>query len=465
MYYIIIEVVKILIGKSTMKKTRPAAAAGKFYTSDTHELTAQMDYFEANNVHDYDYKTRAIIVPHAGYIYSGQLASNGFQYLDKNVKNVFIIAPPHYVGIKDLALTKFDLWETPMGEIEINTEINKELAEIFACEFNDEAFRDEHSAEVQVPFIQKLLPHVKIIPILASNSEKIGRIISHYWEDKKNAFVISSDLSHFENSVNARKIDNITAEMIESKNIENFSAEQACGAVGICGLVKFAQEQNYSLVRVGLINSGDVTGDNSRVVGYGSWILYEGSKNEFIKKYFSDFVINTCKKSIMAGFDKEIPTCEKTPAIFNQLGACFVTLEKHGSLRGCIGSIIAYRSLMNDLIKNSQSSAFSDPRFQPLRKDEFDDLSINISLLSTPEEMHFENEADLLRQIKPFIDGIIIKERNYQAVYLPSVWEQLPDKTLFLNSLKVKAGLSENYFSQTFEAYRFTTEYISEEKN
>lgn len=443
-----------------MKKIRPTAAAGKFYTDNKQELASQLDYFEENNVHDYDYKTRAVIVPHAGYIYSGQLASNGFQYLDKNVKNVFIIAPPHYVGVKDIALSGFDLWSTPLGEIEVNKEINEELAEIFDCEINDEAFAEEHSAEVQVPFIQKLLPHVKIIPILASNIEKVERIIAYYWDDPKNVFVISSDLSHFHNSVDARKIDNVTAEMIETKNVEKFASEQACGAVGICALVNFCRIQNYSLIRVGLVNSGDITGDSSRVVGYGSWILYEGEKNEFIKKYFSDFVINTCKKSILAGLNKEAPLCEKTPAVFNQLGACFVTLEKHDNLRGCIGSIIAYSSLMNDLIKNSQNSAFSDPRFQPLRREEFDELSINVSLLSDPEEMHFENEADLLTQIRPFVDGIIIKERGYQAVYLPSVWEQLPDKTLFLNSLKVKAGLSENYFSQTFEAYRFTTEYI-----
>lgn len=443
-----------------MKHIKPAAAAGKFYTDDKNELSAQIDFFTQNNSPDYDYKARAIIVPHAGYMYSGQLASEGFQYLDKKVKNVFIIAPPHYVAVKEAALSSYEKWSTPLGEVEINKEINEELSEIFAFEYNDEAFEQEHSAEVQVPFIQKLLPHVKIIPILAGDIEKIERIISYYWDDKENAFVISSDLSHFENSVTARKIDNMTAEMIETRNMEKFSHEQACGATGICALANFGAKCNYSFIRVGLINSGDITGDTSRVVGYGSWILYEGEKNQFIKEYFPDFVINTCKKSILAGLKGEIPTCEKTPAVFNQLGACFVTLEKHGNLRGCIGSIIAHQSLMNDLIKNAQSAAFSDPRFQPLRQDEFDELEIDVSLLSDPEEMTFENEKDLLSQIRPFKDGIIIKERGYQAVYLPSVWEQLPDKVLFLNSLKVKAGLREDYFSQTFEAYRFTTEYI-----
>lgn len=447
-----------------MKKIKPTAAAGKFYTNNREDLLAQMDFFIANNAHDYKCKTRAIIVPHAGYMYSGQLACNGFQYLDKNVKNVFIIAPPHYVAVKNIALSVFEKWSTPLGEIEVNQEINTELVKKFGCEFEDDAFVDEHSIEVQLPFVQKFLPYVKIIPILAGHSyEKLTKIIAHYWQNPENAFVISSDLSHFYDTVQARKLDNTTAEMIESKDMDKFTPEQACGGVGICALVNFAKNRNYSLIRVGLTNSGDITGDNSRVVGYGSWLLYEGDKNSFIKKYFSNFAIETCKKSILSGLHQEIPQCEKTPAVFNEFGACFVTLEKNGELRGCIGSVIAHRALIEDLVKNAQNAAFSDPRFQPLKKDEFNDLSIDVSLLSTPEKMHFENETDLLAQIRPFIDGLIIKDRSYQAVYLPSVWEQLPDKATFLNSLKIKAGLTPKYFSSTFETYRFTTEYIKSE--
>lgn len=446
-----------------MKKIRPTAAAGKFYTDDKYELLAQLDCFSQTNLKEYDYKTRAIIVPHAGYIYSGQLASNGFQYLDNKVKNVFIIGPPHYVPVKNVALSSFEMWSTPLGEISVNQSINDELVQKFHCEFEDEAFRDEHSVEVQVPFVQKILSTVKIVPILTSNQEKIKKIMDYYWENPENAFVISSDLSHFYPSAEAKKIDSITADMIESKDIEKFDSRQACGAIGVCALVDSAKDKNYSLIRVGMINSGDVTGDNSRVVGYGSWLLYEGEKNTFIKEYFSEFVIDVCKKSISAGLNKEnLPKFEKVPEVFNQLGASFVTLEKNGNLRGCIGSIIAHNSLIDDLIKNAQNSAFYDSRFEPLQKDEFEELSIDVSLLSAPKKMNFKDEADLLSQIRPFVDGIIIKDGIYQAVYLPSVWEQLPEKELFLDSLKIKAGMPPKHFSDNFEAFRFTTEYIKE---
>lgn len=443
-----------------MKTIRQMSASGKFYTDDKNELLTQLKFFEENSQKDYTCKTRAVIVPHAGYVYSGQLASAGFQYLDTGVKNVFIIAPPHYVAVRDVSLSGYKFWQTPLGQIEVNQDINKELIKKFDCNFYDEAFEDEHSVEVQVPFIQSFLPNVKIIPILTNNVEKTEKIIAHYYKNPENAFVISSDLSHFYSSTEAKKIDSMTAEMIETKTLENFNPAQACGSVGVRALVDFAKNHNYSLFRIGLYNSGDVTGDETKVVGYGSWLLFEGSRNEFIKKYFSDFVIDVCKKSILARLNKENLKFENVPAVFGQSGACFVTLEIDGELRGCIGSIIAHRILIDDLAQNAQNSAFSDPRFVPLKREEFDELSINVSLLSEPQKMHFKNESELLNQIKPFLDGIIIKDGHFQAVYLPSVWEQLPDKVVFLNSLKMKAGLREDYFSPTFEAYKFNSEYI-----
>lgn len=446
-----------------MSKIKNAVAAGRFYTGVRSELQSQLDQFTDNNRTDYECESRAIIVPHAGYYYSGQLASEGFQYLSSQAKNVFIVAPSHYLPFHGLALSDFDKWATPLGEVPVNQEINKELIKNFGCKYLNEAFAEEHSVEVQVPFIQKRLPNAQIIPILvgSADNKRITEIISYYWDNPENAFVFSSDLSHFYPTEDAKKIDHQTAEMVETKYMEQFNPNQACGATGVQALVGFAKEKNYSLIRIGLKNSGDVTGDTKRVVGYGSWLLFEGETGEFLKKYFSEFIIGVCRKSIYAGFeDKQVDAFEHIPEVFRENGACFVTLEKDEELRGCIGSIIAHRPLIDDLIKNSHNSAFSDPRFSPLTKEEFKGLSISVSLLSNPEKMSFSDEADLLDKIEPFVDGIIIKDGFSQSVYLPSVWEQLPDKELFLKSLKIKAGMSPTHFSSTFEAYKFKTEYI-----
>lgn len=450
-----------------MEKIKHPSVAGSFYSSDKHELLENIHSFTENNIKDYNVSTRAIIVPHAGYYYSGQVASEAFQYLDKKAKNIFIFAPVHQVAVSDVALSGFDKWLTPLGEISLNQELNQELIHKFACEYIDLAFENEHSIEVQVPFIQSTHHSAKIVPVLVggASSRRIADIIEHFWGNPDNAFVISSDLSHFYNSSEARKIDSLTAEMIESLDIEKFHPQQACGSIGVCALVDFAKDNNFSLVRIDMRNSADVTGETQRVVGYGSWFLLEGSKSKFIKKHFSKLMIDICRKSIEAGLNNKridlVDEVEDIPAVLDELGACFVTLEIKGMLRGCIGSIIAHQSLLDDLIKNAHNAAFSDTRFTPLTKEEFKEIDISVSLLSPPTKMDFEDEQDLLNQIKPFTDGIIIKDGVHQAVYLPSVWEQLPDKVTFLNSLKEKAGLGPSYFSKSFEAYRFTAEHIS----
>lgn len=446
-----------------MKKIKYPAAAGTFYPNNALELKKQIEFFAQYCQNDYTYASRAVIVPHAGLIYSGRLAYEGISLLDRNLKNLFIFAPAHRVGFEGLSLSGFELWQTPLGEIEVNQQINNELKEKFNAQFFDKAFEYEHSIEVQLPLIQSVFKNVKIIPLLAGSADYqvISQIIKYYYDDKENGFIISSDLSHFLTDEKAKKIDAVTADMIETGNIDNFQYEQACGALGIAGLVDFANKKNYSLIRIGMHNSGLTTGDKTRVVGYGSWFLYEGQTNEFIKKYYSKLIIDICRQAIKSKFEPDIEEI-KYPQIFGRIGACFVTLEKNNNLRGCIGSVIARRPLINDIIMNAKNSAFSDPRFLPVQQNEISQLKIAVSILSEPKKMSFTDENDLLRQMRPNIDGIIIKDGIYQAVYLPSVWEQLPDKREFLETLKVKAGLNPDYFSDTFEAYRFETVYIKE---
>ncbi len=448
-----------------MLKIKEPSVAGTFYTNDAEALKIQIETFAKENKNKYEYKTRAVIVPHAGLIYSGRLAYEGINQLNKKIKNIFIFAPAHRVAFEGVALSSFDKWRTPLGEIEVNQEVNKELTEKYSnVVFNDNAISPEHSIEIQVPIIQSLFNDVKITPILIGKSDFkiVLDILSEFYNDKQNGFIISSDLSHFLTDENAKKLDNQTALMIETGNMSGFSYEQACGALGIAGLVEFANKNNYSLIRIDMTNSSSSTKDKSSVVGYGSWFLYEGDKNEFIKKYYSNFVINIVKNVLKTSFTNDKIVIDY-PQIFDEFGACFVTLEKSGRLRGCIGSIVAYQPLINDLINHAKDAAFNDPRFSKVTENELDDIKVSISLLTEPRKMDFEDEEDLLNKMVPNVDGIIIKDGSYQAVYLPVVWEQLPDKREFLGSLKVKAGLSPDYFSKTFEAYRFESIYIKEE--
>lgn len=447
-----------------MSKIKEPSVAGSFYTDNPEALKEQIKSFARDSKNSYEYKTRAVIVPHAGLIYSGRLAYEGISQLDYNVKNIFIFAPAHRVSFEGIGLSSYDKWKTPLGEIIVNQEICAELIEKFNAKFNDDAIQPEHSIEIQVPIIQSVFSEVKIIPILIGRAdfEIISNIISEYYKNPENGFVISSDLSHFLSDENAKKLDNKTAQMIEKGNLEGFRFEQACGALGIAGLVQFANKNNYSLIRIDMTNSSSTTGDKKSVVGYGSWFLYEGQKDEFIKRYYSELLVDIAKKVLKTSFTKE-KTEIKYPQVLDELGACFVTLEKLGNLRGCIGSIIAHQPLIADLVAHAQDAAFRDYRFNPVIEDELKDIKVSISILTEPQKIEFEGEDDLLNKMTPFVDGIIIKDKGYQAVYLPVVWEQLPNKKDFLNSLKMKAGLAPTHFSNTFEAYRFESIYIKED--
>lgn len=444
-----------------MKKIKQQSVGDVFYPNSKNELENLFSGFEKDLNEKFINKTRALIIPHAGYIYSGKLAYQAMKNLDNNTENVFIIAPSHHFPLFNMGLCDYDSFLTPFGEIYQNLKIVNEIKYEFNLEFNNDAFNMEHSIEVQLPILKYLYKNkdFKIVSILtcANSSKEISKIISKYWKDEKNSFIISSDLSHFLNHTEAEKTDERTAQMIETDDVLTFDNKRACGLEGILALKEFTLNNNFSLIRIGLLNSSKANNDKTRVVGYGAWRLFEGSKNEFIKKYFSDFILKICKKSIE---QKGSYFPENYDCVFDELGACFVTLEINGFLRGCIGSIIAYEPLIDNLVKNAYNSAYKDPRFNPLEKEEIDKIEIKVSILSSPVEIEFESEEELLCKIVPFKDGIIIKDGAYQAVYLPSVWDDINDKKQFLNSLKIKAGLKQDYFSKTFRAFRFYSEYI-----
>lgn len=426
-------------------------AAGTFYPADRNELANLISDYQKDNV---KYYSRAVIVPHAGYKYCGKLISSSIQHLKPNAQNIFIFAPAHYERIFGCVVCDYEAFKTPLGDVEVNKELSKEVANFCDCNINNYAFENEHAVEVLLPFIKTYLPSAKIIPVLygCENFKNLCETIEHFYEDSTNNFIISSDLSHFYPEKEALKTDNYTAKMIEENNVRDFESDQACGAVGICGLIEFAKKHNFSLIRNWLTNSAAATGDSSRVVGYGSWFLYEGDKNQYIKNYYSEFVIDFCKKSILSGLQLGEYELNNYDCVFEEAGACFVTIELDGILRGCVGSTIAHRPLIDDLRINAHAAAFSDHRFPALTLNEYDKITIKVSLLSKP----IRTTIDAITTGK---DGVIIRDGNHRAVFLPDVWEQLPEKHEFLNALLQKAGL--NNFTETLEIFKFETTRIN----
>lgn len=442
--------------------------AGSFYPENPEELNNLLNSFKQEMT--VDYRSKAVIVPHAGIYYSGHAAMAGFQYLEQS-ENIFIIAPTHHHRFNNIAVPEYTYFDTPLGSIEVNNRLIKEIAQKFPCHISNEVFDEEHSIEVQLPFLQNLFnPQIqsamdfvkglkkigrkfKIVPILVGNCDYrlVSDLISAYWENS--SFVISSDLSHYYTQAECRQIDNYTAAIIETGKLEFFQQAQACGLAGIKGLLEFANNNDCEMIRVMMYNSGDITKETDKVVGYGSWFLYTDTRNEFIEKYCSKYILQTVKNSIISAVRGEEYVPTEIPPVLTQYGASFVTLKLDGKLRGCIGSVYPTKPLILDLIDNARNSAFSDPRFEPLTEEELTHIQVSVSILSAIERIEFKDERDLLSKIFPH--GIVLAERDRRSVYLPVVWEQLPDRQVFLNSLKEKAGLPADYFSRTLEAYKF----------
>lgn len=441
---------------------------GSFYPERPDELTNLLNsYMQEEKIL---YKSKAVIVPHAGVYYSGHAAMRAFQHLELN-ENIFIIAPSHHDNFNNIALPEYTYFDTPLGSLEVNNRLIKDITERFPCMISNEVFDREHSVEVQLPFLQHLFSpktqsaidfvkglkkigrKIRIIPILVGKCSYrlISDLISTYWENS--SFVISTDLSHYYTQNECRQIDNYTATIIETGKIEAFQHQQACGLIGVMGLVDFANHNDCSLIRVMMYNSGDINKETDKVVGYGSWFLYTDSRNDFIERFYSKYILDIAKKSIISAFGNEEFVPRDIPSVLTQYGATFVTLKRNGQLRGCIGSIYPTKPLILDLMDNAKNSAFQDTRFEPLTPQELNDLEVSVSILSSIERIKFKDERDLLSKIYPH--GVIIAERDRRAVYLPVVWEQLPEKEVFLNSLKEKAGLPTNYFSRSLEAYMF----------
>lgn len=192
------------------------------------------------------------------------------------------------------------------------------------------------------------------------------------------------------------------------------------------------------------------------------WVMGPMSSNE-IEQRFHPILLQLAREAITYGLNhgKEMKLhIESVPQLLRDERASFVTIRLAGDLRGCIGSLEAYRPLVVDVVHNAYAAAFSDPRFHPVTRRELDNLQISISVLSPSKELIFDSEAQLLKLLRPGIDGLILKEGKHRGTFLPSVWESLPDRRQFLENLKLKAGLPSDYWSSKIQVYRYTTQAI-----
>lgn len=266
-----------------MLTVRRAAVAGRFYPSDPHDLRASLRRFldEGFKRHlPIAHRPKAIIVPHAGYDFSGPIAGTAYAQLSRiadSVSRVILLGPAHFVRFAGLAACDADRFETPLGEVSIDSACVQRLLQLpHVCSL-DQAHACEHSLEVQVPFLQEALGSgYAIIPIAVGKAsvEEVVETLEETWGGPETVLVVSSDLSHYHDYVTATQIDQETSDLIEKLRWEELGSSRACGYAGIRGLLEIAKRRGLHVTTLDVRNSGDTSGPQDHVVGYGAYVVH-----------------------------------------------------------------------------------------------------------------------------------------------------------------------------------------------
>ena len=427
-----------------MNAVRPAAVAGMFYPGEARALAAEVDDLLGSveqSAPRLGYP-KALVVPHAGYVYSGGVAARAYDELAAargSVRRVVLLGPTHRVAVRGLAVPSAQAFATPLGQVRIDREALERVRDLPQVVLSDAAHALEHSLEVQLPFLQEVLGDFALVPFAvgAADVDEVAQVIERLWGGAETVVVVSTDMSHYHAYEQARAIDGATIQRIASFAAD-IDHEEACGATPLNGLLRFSKQKNLSLKLLAACNSGDTAGGKDRVVGYSAFGLYEGG--EVPLEEAGRMLLSIARTSIENALFDKLPAKPCAPWLA-QAGATFVTLTKAGALRGCIGSLEPARPLGEDVAHNALAAAFRDPRFPTLAAAEWPECRVEVSLLSTPKPLRFADEADLLAQIREGEDGLILQADGKRGTFLPQVWESIADKRLFVRELVKKAGL------------------------
>ncbi len=467
-----------------MKEIREPAVSGMFYPDKPEILSKDIGrYLENVKREKIEGEIIALVSPHAGYRYSGQVAAHAYKVIEgKSFESVVIIAPSHRVDFKGASLYDRGGYRTPLGIVPIDLDLSKSLMEKWkGIQFLPEAHRQEHSLEVQIPFLQTVLKSFKLIPIVMEPywSQETCHFLAKAIADTirgKNVLVIAStDLSHFHTYEKALQLDQIVLRHLERFDPEGLSRDLREGRCEACGggpvittmLAAKALGANRSKV-LKYLNSGDVTGDRSRVVGYAAAAFYKGAGGEEKmkggKRVGVDLglseeekkVLHQIAKTVIENRAKGKPIPEfkiDFPALKENRGA-FVSLHKKGQLRGCIGYIEGRGPLYKTIEEMAEAAAFRDPRFSPVTERELPELDIEISVLTPLKKISDVNEIEVGKH------GIYIKKGWYSGLLLPQVATEYGwDRKTFLEHTCEKAGLPSNAWKEKdVEIYIFSAD-------
>lgn len=467
-----------------MKEIREPALAGSWYPGDPDILSRDVKrYLENAKKEKVDGEIVALVSPHAGYMYSGQVAAYAYKLIEgKSFDTVVVVGPSHRFPFKGASLWDRGGFRTPLGVVPVDDELSKKLMEKRKeIRFIPEAHNQENSLELQIPFLQTVLKSFKLVPIAMEpdwsweTCQSVASAIAETVKGKRVLLVASTDLSHFYTYNIAVELDKIFLNHIERFDVEGLNRDlknnrtEACGGGSVVTIMLAAKMLGANHGKVlKYANSGDVTGDRSRVVGYAAGVFYKtaGGKEKMKeeKKVGVDLGLNEEEKKTLHQIaktvienkakGKAVPDFKvESPTLKENRGA-FVTIHKRGQLRGCIGYIEGQGPLHKTIERMAEAAAFKDPRFTPVKENELPELELEISVLTPLKRITDVNEIQVGKH------GIYIVKGMWAGLLLPQVATEYGwDRQTFLEHTCQKANLPSNAWKEKdTEIYIFSAD-------
>lgn len=400
---------------------------------------------------------KMLVVPHAGLVYSGPIAAHAYALLAPwrgQLRRVVLLGPTHRVAVHGMAAPTVQTFDTPLGAVPIDRTALAGLADLPQVVASDRVHADEHALEVQLPFLQTVLDDFTVVPLAVGRTSpaEVSEVIERLWGGDETLMIISTDLSHYLSHADARAIDAATVQRVLQLD-PTLAHEQACGATPLNGALRAARAHGLQPRLLDLRNSGDTAGDRTQVVGYAA--LAFDHPRPVATDTLGPALLARARNAIAARLGLPLQAEPAHPALAGP-GATFVTLHRHGRLRGCVGRLEADApSLDDDVRHNASRAAFHDPRFEPLQASEWPGLHLEVSLVQPAEPLKARSQAEALAALRPGVDGVILDWQGHRATFLPQVWAELPEPRAFLAALKRKAGLPADFWAADLTLSRY----------
>ena len=470
-----------------LEQIRESVIAGSWYPGNASRLQQEVQaYLSQASVVDFKGQLIALISPHAGYRYSGKVAAYAYKTLEMHkFDTVVVIAPSHRAYFKGVSVYDRGGYRTPLGVVPLDRELVAALKQRESrISYIAKAHSAEHSLEIQLPFIQVVMPESRLVPLVMGDQsfdtcQWLAQALAHCIRDKSVVVVASSDLSHFHPYNEAKRLDQVVVDRVNEFDPRGLSNDLAGGKCEACGggpmvtAMLLARELGANKSRVlHYANSGDVTGDHSGVVGYMAAALWANPKKASGQKQGDqrvgvDLGLTSEEKVHLLKIARDVvetycrgvkpPKPEVDSPTLNEPRGAFVTLHKDGKLRGCIGHIRARKPLIETIVEMAEAAAFQDPRFPPVTAEELGQLEYEISVLTPLRRIKDVEE------IQVGIHGIYMKRGVSSGLLLPQVATEWGwDRTTFLEHTCTKAGLPEDAWKdKKTEIYIFSADVFS----